>query len=69
MSIVAVMRQAAIDAADQPPGLSFGVVWEERQGVGVVIHAQLKNAFGQVVWEAPYDRRGHRLTIGGGLRW
>lgn len=69
MAISAAMRQAAIDAASAPPGLSFGVVWEEHAGIGAVVRVQGKNAYGEVVWEAPYNTRGQRITIGGGVRW
>jgi hypothetical protein len=67
MAISNAMRQAAVDAATAPPGLSFGVTWEERVGVGAVVIVQGKNAFGVVQWEAPYDARGHRLSAFGGI--
>lgn len=67
MALSAAMRQAAIDAAHLPPGIAFGWVWEEGQGGAAVVRIQARNAFGQVVWEQPYNGRGHRVTLGGGL--
>lgn len=69
MAISNAMRQAAVDAAAAPPGLTFGVRWAEREGVGAVVIVQGTNAFGVVQWEAPYDTRGHRLSVVGGLRF
>jgi len=69
MAISAAMRQAAIDAANAPPGLTFGAVWAEDEGVGLHLRVQGKTAHGEVQWEMPYDTRGHRLSVGGGIRW
>ena len=67
MALSAASRQAAIDAATAPPGLTFGAVWDEREGIGAFIRVQGKNAHGEVQWEAPYNTKGQRLTIVGGV--
>lgn len=67
MSISAAMRQAAVDAAHLPAGVSFAYTWEQGTGGAAVLRVQARNMHGAIVWEQPYDGRGHRLTIGGGL--
>jgi hypothetical protein len=67
MSISAAMRQAAVDAAHLPPGVSFGYVWEQGKGGAAILRVQARNVYGAVVWEQPYDGRGHRVTVGAGL--
>lgn len=69
MVVSQAMRQAAIDAAHLPDGVHFGyerttLGGQKAHAFGVTVKA--KDAFGQVVWERTYDKRG-RLYIGGGI--
>lgn len=69
MSISAAMRQASIDAAHLPDGVSFQYTWEQGTGGAAVLRVQARNMHGAIVWEQPYDGRGHRLSIVGGVRF
>jgi hypothetical protein len=69
MSLSAAYRQAAIDASALPAGVHFSHELVEDQGKVSSVVIRVRDAYGAIVWEQPYDGRGKRLTVAGGIRF
>jgi hypothetical protein len=70
MSLSAAFRQAAIDAPrDLPAGWFWDYAFEQGEGGTLRVVIAIKHAHLGVLWQHPYNGRGHRLVLGGGGTW
>jgi hypothetical protein len=69
MCISAAYRQAAIDASSLPAGVHFFHEVVEDQGRVTSVTIRVRDAYGAIVWEHPYDRHGRRIGVAAGVTW
>ena len=68
MAAAQALRQAAIDVPkDLPPGLRFSYTKAQGEAGELLVIVKAEDAFGAVHWRQPYNGRGHRVTVIGGI--